>query len=117
MGRLENSRQGERMEKLCHQKGREEVKQDRQLRVRGDGNIRSSKRIGERIENKNIPFFPVKITFSFHSFHFEDLPSLPMMQTRKRGLIFASEKGNKTHSQALFDMLIQTNPKRNRIGG
>ena len=52
MGRLENSREGERMEKLCHQKGREEVKQDRQLRVRGDGNIRPSERIGEGIETE-----------------------------------------------------------------
>ena len=112
MGRMENTRQGERMEKLCHQKGWEEVKQDRQLRVRGDGNIRPSERIGERIENKNIPFFPVKITFSFHSFRFGDLPSFPMMQTRKRGLIFATAKGNKIHLQAIFDMLMQTNSKR-----
>ena len=79
MGRMENTRQGERMEDLCHQKGREEVKQDRQLRVRGDGNIRSSERIGERIENKNIPFFPVKMSLSFRSFRFGDLPLHPVI--------------------------------------
>ena len=91
MGRMENTGQSERMEKLCLTEEGNEQEKGNTIRVRSHGSFLSAERIGEGIEKKIIPLFPLKITFSFHSFHFEDLPSLPMMQTRKRGLIFATE--------------------------
>ena len=79
MGRMEDTRQGERMEKLCHETGRNAREQNQTIRIRCDGNVRPSERIGEGIAGETIPFVPLKIRFPFHSFHFGDLPSLPMI--------------------------------------
>lgn len=58
MGRMEDTRQGERMEKLCHETGRDESEQNQTIRGRGDGNVRPSERIGEGIAGETIPFVP-----------------------------------------------------------
>ena len=91
MGRMEDTGQGERMEKLCLAEEGNEQEKGNAIRFRSHGNFPSAERIGEEFEDEIIPLFPLKISFSFHSFHFGDLPSLPMMRTRKRGLIFATE--------------------------
>ena len=76
MGRMENTGEGERMEKPYLAKERNEQGKDRAIRILCPGNFPSAQRTGEGIEKKIIPLFPLKITFSFHSFHFGFLPSM-----------------------------------------
>ena len=65
MGRMEDTRQGERMEKLCHETGRDESEQNQTIRGRGDGNVRPSERIGEGIagETIQISVYPDHVVF------------------------------------------------------
>ena len=79
MGRMENTGEGERMEKLCPAKEGNEQRKGRTIRLRSHGNLPSAQRIGEGITEETIPLFPLKITFSFHSFHFGILPRCTMM--------------------------------------
>ena len=79
MGRMEDTCQGERMEKLCFAEEGNEQEKSNTIRVRSHGNFPSSERIGEEFEGETIPFVPLKTRFPFHSFHFGDLPSLPMI--------------------------------------
>ena len=92
---MEDPSEGERMEKPCLAKERNEQGKGRSVRNFYPGIFLSVERTGEGIAKEIIPLVPLKITFPFHSFHFGILPSLPMKVKRKRGYIFAMETKNK----------------------
>ena len=109
---MENTVDGEWMEKLCHAKEVDEEGKDNGIRIHGYGNLSSVERIGKGIAQEIIPFVPVKITISFRSFRFGILPTMQSPSMWKNGSIFASAKGKQALLQALLEMLEQPENKQ-----